>query len=430
MNTVCYLAIYVFEQFISYMYFNNKYKSNKKPYILIMCFFASFLIQFSLNFLAVPMLNLLSFFVCNFIISKVCFDVNIKSTVFSVVLLAGLMLTTELLVMFSFSALSDNGILNYTDNPYSMLFQTIATKSLYFFAVYFLSRYSSKDRLVKKSGDFSLLFLPMVSIATSVIFNQLIQTLELDNSVYISFAAISFVLLFSNVLVFIIHEKVVSALLQYQLELQKGEINRRYYNELERQQENSNILIHDIKKHLTVIKKLAQDDECYSVEKYINSVYEDNGIQELKQYSSNKLINVIVSRYVDLCRRENIDITVDIRNVDFSFISESELTALFDNLLENAYEAAKSSEHHYINVSVDKKNEQYIIFYIVNSCDVSPNINGKSFITSKKDKSYHGFGLKSINKIAKKYQGNAEFRYDEMSKSFISSVLLKATDNN
>ena len=114
----------------------------------------------------------------------------------------------------------------------------------------------------------------------------------------------------------------------------------------------------------------------------------------------------------------------------FTALYLNELTALFDNLLENAYEAAKSSEHHYINVSVDKKNEQYIIFYIVNSCDVSPNINGKSFITSKKDKSYHGFGLKSINKIAKKYQGNAEFRYDEMSKSFISSVLLKATDNN
>ena len=88
-----------------------------------------------------------------------------------------------------------------------------------------------------------------------------------------------------------------------------------------------------------------------------------------------------------------------------------------------------NQSQNFIIANLDRQNV-FIIFYIVNSCDVSPNINGKSFITSKKDKSYHGFGLKSINKIAKKYQGNAEFRYDEMSKSFISSVLLKATDNN
>ena len=32
----------------------------------------------------------------------------------------------------------------------------------------------------------------------------------------------------------------------------------------------------------------------------------------------------------------------DIRNVDFSFMDESNLTALLDNLLENAFEAAKT----------------------------------------------------------------------------------------
>lgn len=55
-------------------------------------------------------------------------------------------------------------------------------------------------------------------------------------------------------------------------------------------------------------------------------------------------MNVIVSRYAQLCNDNNINLIVDIRNIDFSFITDSDLTALLDNLLENAYEAAKSSE--------------------------------------------------------------------------------------
>jgi sensor histidine kinase regulating citrate/malate metabolism len=270
--------------------------------------------------------------------------------------------------------------------------------------------------------------LPITSISTALIFNYIIAKTNLSHNIYVAFSIISFVLLFSNVFVFLIHEKIIQTLRQnaeYQLEIQKTEINQEYYCELERQYETSNILIHDIKKHLTVIKSLAEDEDLIGIKKYIDSVYEGNNVKSLKQFSNNKLINVIISRYYNLCNQNNISLSVDIRNIDFSFISDSDLTALLNNLLENSYEAARESKHKVIDVTISKKNEQFISFYIINSCDTLPQRDGHMFSTSKEDKAHHGFGIKSIIRVANKYYGRADFKYDNTNKKFISSVLLK-----
>ena len=367
-------------------------------------------------------------FICNIIILKISYTVNIKNMLFSVILLIGLMLTTELLVMYSYAAINKIQLLSYDNSTYSMLFQTITTKSLYFSAVYYLSKFNVKPNTIKNPGDFSLLFLPITSISAALIFNYIIGKVNLTHSVYIAFSIVSFVLLFSNVFVFFIHEKIIYTLTQnaeYQLEIQKNEINQEYYNELERQYEQSNILIHDIKKYLTVIKSYALDEDYQKIEPYIDSIYKSNEIPSIKQYSNNKLVNVIISRYANLCIASDIVFSVDVRNVDFSFISESDLTALLNNILENAFEAASISKEKTINFYIDKKNERYIIINAINSCQVIPQKRGELFLTTKSDKKHHGFGIKSINKIAQKYEGNAEFNYIKTDNIFVSSVLLK-----
>ena len=428
MNTLCYLFIYLFEQFVSFIYFNNKFSKKIHFKKIIVLYAISFCIQFSFNLINSPIINLISFFICNMIILKLSYVANIKNILFSVTLLVGLMLSTELLVMYSYAAINKIQLLSYENNAYSMLFQTITTKTLYFLSVYYLSKFSAKQNRIKNPGDFSLLFLPITSISTALIFNYIIAKTNLSHNIYVAFSIISFVLLFSNVFVFLIHEKIIQTLRQnaeYQLEIQKTEINQEYYCELERQYETSNILIHDIKKHLTVIKSLAEDEDLIGIKKYIDSVYEGNNVKSLKQFSNNKLINVIISRYYNLCNQNNISLSVDIRNIDFSFISDSDLTALLNNLLENSYEAARESKHKVIDVTISKKNEQFISFYIINSCDTLPQRDGHMFSTSKEDKAHHGFGIKSIIRVANKYYGRADFKYDNTNKKFISSVLLK-----
>lgn len=432
MNTVCYLFIFLFEQIVAFLYFKNKFEAKKKACVIAVCYLLSFCVQFLISLTHISELNILSFLFCNIFVVLFCFSATFKQNFFNVLLLEVIMIATELIIMYPVSILLDIQLTEYINNTSVMLFETIATKSLYFLVVYIFSKISFKEK-IKLKDDFSLtLFvLPLSSVFTLLCLMYLTAHLTFEQSTYIIFVVISFVLLLSNVIVFFVHEKIVSTLVEnseYQLEKQKTEINQEYYSELERQYDLSNILIHDIKKHLGVVRSFLSDKEIDEAVTYIDSVYESNEIQTLKQFSKNKLINVIVSRYAHLCRLSGVKFETDIRNVDFSFMDESELTSLLDNLLENAYEAAVNSSDKRIDLFVENKNEHYLIVKVKNSCDTPPKQKGNIFISSKSNKNYHGIGIKSIKRIAQKYDGSSDFEYDTKNKTFCSVIMLKSNE--
>lgn len=429
MNTVCYLLIFLFEQFVSYMYFKNKFETKRNAYAIVACYILSFAVQFSISLTGITELNILSFLICNILVVFICFGATVKQNIFNVLLLEVIMIATELIVMYPVSLMLDIQLTEYVNDTSVMFFETIATKSLYYLVVYIFSKISFKEKnKLKNDFSLSLFVLPLSSVFTLLCLMYLTAHLELDQFTYIIFVVISFVLLLSNVIVFFVHEKIVSTLVEnseFQLEKQKAEIHQEYYAELERQYDLSNILIHDIKKHLGVVRTYLTGNETDKAISYIDSVYESSEIQTLKQFSKNKLINVIVSRYAQLCRNNGIEFETDIRNVDFSFIDESDLTALLDNLLENAFEAAKSTAEKRIDLFVENRNEHYVIVKVKNSCDTPPKIKGNRFISSKPDKNYHGIGIKSIKRIAQKYDGSSDFEYDNGNKTFCAVVMLK-----
>lgn len=428
MNTFCYLFTFAFEQFISYQYFNNKFNKKCKLQIVILAYIFSFVIQYSISFFEIPYLNLTSFFVSNLIVGIICFKAKTRQLIFNVFLLEAIMIATEMVAMYSFTTLLGISLLECKNNELVLFLETAATKTFYFVILYIISKFSKKE--TNNFNDYSILLfvLPVSSIATIVSFSYLSFTLDINKKINILFTIISLILLLSNIFIFLIHEKIIDTLTknsELQLEKQKEEINNEYYKELEKQYDSSNILIHDIKKCLSNIKVLSIEENNKTITKYVDSIYQGYEINLLKQYSKNKLVNVIVSRYANLCNDNNVNFTVDIRDIDFSFLTDSDLTALLDNLLENAYEASKKSLKKEINLSIDYHNENYIFIKVFNSSDIVPKVDGTALVSTKPDKKFHGLGTKSILRIVKKYDGNIKFNYLKDSNSFIVSILLK-----
>ena len=361
----------------------------------------------------------------------ICFNAKFKQIFFNVFLLAAIMISTELLAMYSFSTFLDIDLLECRNNDLILFLETAATKSIYFLVAFIISKISKKEVQVSNNiRDYSILLfvLPVSSIITIVCFSYLSFNLNIDKNINLLFTMITLVLLFSNIIVFSIHEKTIDTLnknAELQLEKQKEKINKEYYDELERQYDCSNILIHDIKKCLSNIKALSNENGNKKVTEYVDSIYKGYEISSLKQFSKNKLVNVIVNHYSNLCANNKIELLVDIRDIDFSFITDSDLTALLDNLLENSYEAAKQSSKKEIYFSIDRRNENYILIETKNSSDIIPEVKGTTLVSTKKEKKYHGLGTKSISRIVKRYDGNIEFRYLKESNTFIVSVLLK-----
>ncbi len=423
MKYICYFLVYAFEQFVSFSYFNGIFKRKQNNKNLFLIYVASFAVQFSLYFLNIPILNLISFFIMNLVIVSVGYKSNPKQILFSVILLEALMISSELAVIHTTSAILNTEILSYNSSNAILLFETLTTKTLYFLVVYIITMLFARRNGIQRQRDISylLLFLPVASITIFVFFTYLDFSIKLPNKIILAFLPVSFSLLFANIIVFLVHEKMKSNL----EEKQNEKINEEYYSDLQKQYDISNILVHDIKKHLYTIRDLAVESNDEAITRYVDSIYESNEIKLIKNYSSNKLVNVIARRYAQLCFENKIDFYCDIRDIDFSFISDSEITAILDNLLENAFEASLNAEKRCVELKIDIINENFVLINTVNYCRTAPEFFNSHPISTKKNKTLHGIGIKSIEKTVNKNGGNTSYKYDDEKMKFEVSVILK-----
>ena len=430
MNVLAFVIAFIFEQFTSYLYFNTKFEKKKSSLFIFLMYTASFAIQFALSRFGSTPINLASFFICNAIIAGVCFETSLVQNLFNVFLLESIQHATELIVVFSVMKILNIDLSTVTDDGAILLHVSVVSKTFYFVVAYFLSKISRKKHGRVSFNDFSmwLFVLPLTSILSIIAFIEVSYQTSISNGIKILFIITSIVLLFSSIVVFFVHERTVSTLTEnaeYQLLAREIKMNNEHYAELQRQQEISAVLVHDIKKHLNVIRNMSAEQGNEDIAKYVDSVYKSTEIQSLRQFSSNKLVNVIVNRYATICENDGVRFNSDIRDIDLSCIADGDLTALLDNLLENAYEASKGAEEKFVDIRIDKFNDFCIIIIVKNSFLETPKQVGDYFVSSKKNTRNHGIGIRSIRRITKKYKGEADFNFDTDKKIFTAKVALE-----
>ena len=55
------------------------------------------------------------------------------------------------------------------------------------------------------------------------------------------------------------------------------------------------------------------------------------------------MLDLIISKYLRLCESKNIAFSVDVKTANLHYIADTDLSALLNNLLDNAVEAAEKS---------------------------------------------------------------------------------------
>ena len=93
-----------------------------------------------------------------------------------------------------------------------------------------------------------------------------------------------------------------------------------------------------------------------------------------------------------------------------ALFSDREIISLFGNVLDNALEACEriQDKKRWIKIKIKKKNH---LLYIETSNAIKemPVQNQKEFVSVKEDEILHGYGMKNIQDIVRKYDGI--FRY-------------------
>lgn len=217
--------------------------------------------------------------------------------------------------------------------------------------------------------------------------------------------------------------------LKLQLQLQRESDAAEYNRKLLQQDENQRILVHDIKNHLQSIAELTRQQEYDKVLSYIEHLTKVNHLLSSVRVSDNDLLSSIVCRYKRTCDEKSISLRTDIRSKCIDFLTEDDMTALFCNLLDNAFESAIHVSDSYIELNVSARpNTSFVIISVVNSCAKNPfHDKSQKLRTTKKESQRHGFGLKSIEKIIKKYHGEMNCYFDDSNMTFHTVIMLTTT---
>lgn len=413
------MFMYFSEWLIVYSYGKSIFeKRNKYAIYLTILLYAVLMLVYK-YITNVEIFNLLFTLVCNVFCLYIGFKSTFKSSFFHGIILVITQFVSEVVSIYAISLVSSSANNSYTENSVIYMTDVIISKILYFAISRFLLKFSNKENSAASWGRwFSLSILPISSLFIILVIRILTNglTFSLSNSIICILAII--LLLVSNIIVYLIYEKAEKSnqkLIELELVNQKNDIDMQYLELLEKKNETMNIMAHDYKNNILTISNMSDSNE---VKEYI-----DNMVGEIAKYNriaktQNRLLDVILSKYTDICNDKGIKFETDIMTDNLGFINSYDISSLFNNILDNAVEAASLSSNKYINLEITNSLNSYHRVIATNSCDNEPHNEKGKLITTKKNKDAHGFGTKSIRKIVNKYDGELQWEYNNELRQF------------
>ena len=167
--------------------------------------------------------------------------------------------------------------------------------------------------------------------------------------------------------------------------------------------------IHNYKNNIITLAQLVEEESTAEIKKYLNNEIQQLGIKTHYEMTGNKVIDAVLATKKNSAEHKGINFYADGNIPDKCIVDEIDFTNIIGNLLDNAIEAAEKVENGNVSIVI-KPQKKFIIIKVKNSYDGNKN---NELQTTKKDKEYHGIGLKSIKRIVEKYQGEFELEFKE-----------------
>lgn len=391
---------------------------------------AFYIALFLISLFGISWLNVATYFLVNLVFLFTQFQVGFMTAFFHSALITAIMGITELSVF----AITTRVLPTFlTDKGIGLFFYTVLSKILYFTVIYFLIhlfRGKTAIQAQHSRSDSFLMMIPVASVVIMLTFFLIGQVSPFTPPLNILVVVSASLLLVVNLLVFGIsqyNQKKSKEFTEMQILLQKESDSAAYYEMLLAQNESQNILLHDIKRHLQSISILLEDQKTEKAAAYIRQLLDSSDLKEASRICDNDMLNAILCRYQRQCLDRKVAFHADIRKGAVQDIPLRDLTSLFCNLLDNALEAAENVPDGFIELSVQHKDPAPILVIIlINSCRARPEFDENGLpITQKADGKRHGFGVKSIEKVVKQYQGNLQMYYKEATGTFHTILALK-----
>lgn len=198
------------------------------------------------------------------------------------------------------------------------------------------------------------------------------------------------------------------------LKQEQAEIVERDYQALRRTYADNAKLYHDLHNHIEAIYQCLIQGDTKEAVRYCEDLR--TPVRQISQtvWTGDKALDYLISSKMALAGQEQIKTKVNIEYPHNTNIRSVDLTTILGNLLDNALEAAKTAPEglRFLNLTIRRINVMLIIKVENGYGDTPVQENGK-LLTSKKDKAFHGWGLKSVQTAAERYDGTIRTDYKD-----------------
>lgn len=207
-----------------------------------------------------------------------------------------------------------------------------------------------------------------------------------------------------------------------------AEQNRKYYEAMEGQQFEIRRLKHDLANHLQVLLALPEERRTG----YIEEMLDNPAFTRVLAYSGDATVNAVLTAKESLMRQKGISFYAKADIPEELPFEKADICALFANGLDNAVEACEKLPEAEREVNLTARTGKGMLAVCVknpyavgaaeeqdagrkgNTAQEQGETVAKTILrTTKKDAANHGYGLRSIREVVKKYDGNMEIEREE-----------------
>ncbi len=185
------------------------------------------------------------------------------------------------------------------------------------------------------------------------------------------------------------------------------DLQRRGYDRVVRKMEAVREYRHDMRHHLAVIEGLAKQGDCGMIVEYTSKLNGSFGESANINYCKNPEINAVLSEYISRAESAGCRITRNLVLPEMLPFEEQDVCLVLANAVENAINACSElpEEKRYINISAEYKDGHRLLVSVENPCSHTPRFDENGLPVTDKRSDEHGIGLRSVKRIAEKYNG-------------------------
>ena len=168
--------------------------------------------------------------------------------------------------------------------------------------------------------------------------------------------------------------------------------------------ESINRKCHDLKHQIRLLKKTTDEK---ALQDYLDEIEDDIMIYDTALETGNRALDTVLMEKGLFCKNHDIQWSCMVDGTKLDFMKIEDIYAIFGNALENAVTAVMqiaSPQKRVISVKILEQN-QLLMIQIQNYYEGQLNFEKGLPLTTKKNQSEHGYGMKSIRYTAEKYDG-------------------------